>query len=323
MLSTTAKRAPSAEAHRGVPGPGGTRLAGSHDRYGPIQVRQSLPTSGNWQDDAVTLRNSKQLARLRGVTQVHVAKGAHSNRYEHSLEVAVLARNMAEELGLDATLAEAIGLGHDCGHVPFGHVGEDAVRKVLPSFDHADWGAFALADLELAAEVVDGVRSHSWHRPSPRTPEADLVRWSDRISYVTRDFRDACLAGLTEEELLPERVRLEAGVELDGQRQAFCSSVVDTSRRVGFVCMTDAVASALCDFRSFNFRTIYTHPTVTAQGDLGSSAIDCLLNYELTANRAHSDGTELVAWLARLDDEAVLDMVMSVLFGRQSAARAS
>src|ERR1700689_2700171 len=113
MLSTTAKRAPSAEAHRGVPGPGGTRLAGSHDRYGPIQVRQSLPTSGNWQDDAVTLRNSKQLARLRGVTQVHVAKGAHSNRYEHSLEVAVLARNMAEELGLDATLAEAIGLGHD------------------------------------------------------------------------------------------------------------------------------------------------------------------------------------------------------------------
>jgi dGTP triphosphohydrolase len=104
-------------------------------------------------------------------------------------------------------LAEAIALGHDCGHGPFGHASEDALAPFVDGgYDHATWGAdVVLAPLNLCAETLDGIRNHSWSRPAPATPEGEVVSWADRIAYLCHDFEDAhrCRRPLT----LSPRVR--------------------------------------------------------------------------------------------------------------------
>ena len=93
-------------------------------------------------------------------------------------------------------LVEAIALGHDCGHGPGGHASEDALGLFVPGFDHAVWGAdVTTAPLNLCAETVDGIRNHSWSRPSPATPEGQVVGLADRVAYCAHDLEDAIHAG--------------------------------------------------------------------------------------------------------------------------------
>src|SRR5438309_567804 len=126
-------------------------------------------------------------------------------RLAHALEVAQVATAVARATRLNVALTEAIALGHDCGHGPGGHASEEALSPYLTGgYDHAVWGADVVLDpLNLCAETKDGIRSHSWSRPAPSTPEGAVVSWADRCAYTAHDLEDAVRAGVVSLPILP------------------------------------------------------------------------------------------------------------------------
>src|SRR3954467_10169296 len=170
------------------------------------------------------LHGTSAFRRLAGKTQVFVFPEDHQRtRLTHALEVTQVATGIARACGANVALTEAIALGHDCGHGPFGHASEDAFTPYVDGgYDHAVWGAdVVLAPLNLCAETLDGIRNHSWSRPAPGTPEGEVVAWADRIAYVCHDFEDAVRAGIVTESMLPEIVRARCGSTRSRQLGAF------------------------------------------------------------------------------------------------------
>jgi dGTPase len=170
-----------------------------------------------------------------------------------------VATSVARALGLNTALAEAIALGHDCGHGPGGHASEEALDPYVEGgFDHATWGAdVALRPLNLCRETLDGIRNHSWSRPAPATLEGEVVSWADRIAYVCHDFEDAASAGLVSFDDLPGLVRERCGASRREQLGTFINAMIATTRATGVVGMDPGHAEALAAFRAFNYASIY------------------------------------------------------------------
>src|SRR5262245_43570860 len=207
--------------------PGATRARGAGHRA-LAEDADAVRTCFERDRDRI-LHGTTAFRRLAGKTQVFVFPEDHQRtRLTHALEVAQVATAIARACRLNVALAEAIALGHDCGHGPFGHASEDAFTPyVSGGYDHAVWGAdVVLAPLNLCEETLDGVRNHSWSRPAPSTPEGEVVAWADRIAYVCHDFEDAVAAGIVTPAMLPEAVRAAAGDRRSRQLGAFISGVV-------------------------------------------------------------------------------------------------
>ena len=228
------------------------------------------------------LHRATAFRRLAGKTQVFIFPEDHQRtRLTHALEVAQVATGIARACRLNVALTEAIALGHDCGHGPFGHASEDAFGPYLPGgYDHAVWGAdVVLAPLNLCVETLDGIRNHSWSRPAPTTPEGEVVSWADRIAYVCHDFEDAVDAGIVTPAMLPELVRERCGSTRSQQLHTFISAVVDAVRVTGRIGMAAPVAEALAAFRSFNYERIYMRPASVAQGEAVTRLLRALVDF--------------------------------------------
>jgi dGTPase len=226
--------------------------------------------------DRDRILHSAAFRRLAGKTQVFVFPDDHQRtRLTHALEVAQVATSVSQVLGLNVPLTEAIALGHDCGHGPGGHASEDALGPYLPGgFDHATWGAdVTLTPLNLCRETLDGVRNHSWSRPSPMTPEGEVVSWADRIAYVCHDFEDAVAAGIVPIDALPALVRDRCGSQRREQLGAFIGAMIEATALTGRIGMTARHADALAEFRKFNYERIYLRPASTVQA---TAVIDLL-----------------------------------------------
>ena len=226
--------------------------------------------------DRDRILHSTAFRRLAGKTQVFVFPEDHQrSRLTHALEVAQVSRAIATRLGLNVPLAEAIALGHDCGHGPGGHASEDALSPYVDGgFDHARWGAdVTLASLNLCNQTLDGIRNHSWSRPAPSTPEGEVVSWADRIAYVCHDFEDAAHTGIVTVDDLPSRVVSRCGTSRRDQLATFINGVVDASLSTGLIGMNPDAADALAAFRVFNYEEIYLRPASLAQA---SRVIDLL-----------------------------------------------
>ncbi|HVB92294.1 MAG TPA: HD domain-containing protein, partial [Acidimicrobiales bacterium] len=237
--------------------PGATRARGAGDRARPEEP-------DGWRTcferDRDRILHATSFRRLAGKTQVFVFPADHQRtRLTHALEVAQVATAMARTCRLNVALAEAIALGHDCGHGPGGHASEDALDPFLPGgFDHAPWGAHvSLAPLNLCAETIDGIAKHSWSRPAPATPEGEVVSWADRVAYVCHDWEDAVLAGIVAPHQLPPAVRELCGERRSAQLGAFIGGVVSATLRTGQVGMEEDAAEALAAFRTCNYERIY------------------------------------------------------------------
>ena len=220
--------------------------------------------------DRDRILHATSFRRLAGKTQVFVFPDDHQRtRLTHALEVAQVATGMARALGLNVALAEAMALGHDCGHGPGGHASEDALDPfVVGGYNHAVWGAdVSLAPLNLCAETLDGIRNHSWSRPAPATPEGDVVSWADRIAYVCHDFEDAVSAGIVSLDELPAVVTERCGDRRGVQLGAFIDALVTTTLTTGTLGMDGAHAEALAAFRAFNYERIYLRAESVAQAD--------------------------------------------------------
>ncbi len=245
--------------------PGATRAHGAGNRA----IAEEPDTERTcFERDRDRIVHSTAFRRLAGKTQVVVYPTDHQRtRLTHALEVAQVATSIARGVGANVALAEAIALGHDCGHGPGGHASEDAFDAYLPGgYDHGPWGADVVLDsLNLCAETLDGIRNHSWSRPAPATIEGEIVSWADRIAYCAHDLEDAVHAGIVTEADLPAEVADVCGRGRREQLRTFVHAVLRAVDRHGEIGMEPEPAAALAALRAFNYERIYVRPASLAQ----------------------------------------------------------
>lgn len=268
--------------------------------------------------------HSTAFRRLAGKTQVVVFPTDHQRtRLTHALEVAQVATSIARGVGVNVTLAEAIALGHDCGHGPGGHASEDAFDVFIPGgYDHGPWGAdVVLQSLNLCAETLDGIRNHSWSRPAPLSVEGHIVSWADRIAYCAHDLEDAIRAGIVALDDLPLQIVEVCGRTRREQLNTFIRAVVRAVEEHGEVGMAPDEAGALAALRTFNYERIYVRPASLAQSQAVIEVLHALVEYYSVHPELISDGPEIqpqtddairaaVTYVAGMTDSYAFDMAV-------------
>jgi dGTPase len=264
--------------------PSATRATGSGNRgieEEPDDLRLCFEV------DLERIRATAAFRRLAGKCQVFMAPSNDMirTRLTHSAEVAQVAVSISEAIGLCTPLVEAIAIGHDCGHGPGGHSAEDAFTPYLPGgFDHAVHGAdVVLAPLNLCEETLDGVRSHSWKLPAPRTPEGEVVSWADRIAYCAHDLNDAIRAGLIDIKEIPSTVKDAAGLSQGQHIRFFIDALIKNVERTGRIGMDEQSAEILDALRMFNFERIYLRPASMRQAERVEKLLTGLVDHFIDA----------------------------------------
>ncbi len=241
-----------------------------------------------YQRDGDRIVHCKAFRRLMKKTQVFLRpEGDHyRTRLTHTLEVSRIGRTITRALALNEDLAEAIALGHDLGHTPFGHAGEDALTACLgKEFCHNEQSLRIVDVLEnggkglnLTHEVRLGILGHTGPY-IPETLEGRVVRWADRIAYVNHDIDDAIRAGILTNGDIPRSVSTVLG-ETHGQRidTLVCDMIV-TSREAGDIVLSPAVEKALDELRTFMFERVYRNPVAKGEEAKAKDMIKRLYDY--------------------------------------------
>jgi dGTPase len=270
--------------------PSATRATASRGRARPEEPDRYRTA---FERDRDRIIHSKAFRRLKHKTQVFLnPEGDHFvTRLTHTLEVAQIARALAAALSLNEPLAEAVALGHDVGHTPFGHTGEEALSPYFPpdGWHHAAQSVRVyevLEDLNLTWEVRDGIRAHSWRiDPPPATPEAFCVRFADRIAYLSHDALDAIRAGVLTPDSIPSRVRERFGEPGRVWIGEMIDAVIDNSLAVGQVRMAAQTLEVMNDLRDFMFERVYFAPALVHEQRVAIGLIRDLVDHHL----AHPD----------------------------------
>ena len=220
----------------------------------------------------------KAFRRLKHKTQVFLSpEGDHyRTRLTHTLEVAQISRTVARALRLNEDLAEAIALGHDLGHTPFGHAGERALSEALGKpFNHNEQSLRVVRLLEkegkglnLTKEVLDGILCHTGPKEAD-TREGRIVRYADRIAYINHDIDDAVRAGVLSAEDIPFDIKLALGSTHSRRIAALVNAMIDYGQKTGEIGMDDRTATVMNDLRDFMFEEVYQNPV--AKGEEGKS----------------------------------------------------
>jgi dGTPase len=224
-----------------------------------------------FQRDRDRLVHSKPFRRLKGKTQVFIdPEGDHyRTRMTHTLETTAISRVVARALRLNEDLVEAIGLGHDTGHTPFGHAGEQALDEALRErfgghFLHNEQSFRIAKQLNLTHEVCDGILTHTGPR-EPATQEGKIVRIVDRIAYVNHDIDDALRYGLLAEADLPAAEIALLGDTGSARIDTLVHDLVEASAAAGDILQGDDVGDAMLSLRSFMFEHVYLGPQVAPE----------------------------------------------------------
>lgn len=244
-----------------------------------------------FQRDNDRIVHSKAFRRLMHKTQVFLRpEGDHyRTRMTHTLEVTRIARTMTRALGLNEDLAEAIAMGHDLGHTPFGHAGEAALTDCLGKpFRHNEQSLRVVDYLEkdgmglnLTNEVRLGILGHTGEYV-PETLEGQVVRRSDQIAYVNHDIDDAIRAGILCEEDLPKDIVAILGDSHKARINTLVCDLIATSREAGTICLTPTVDTALKDLRSFMFDHVYRNPVAKGEESKAKIMLQRMFEYYIT-----------------------------------------
>ena len=296
-----------------------------------------------FQCDRDRILHSKSFRRLAHKTQVFLApEGDHyRTRLIHTLEVSQVARSIARPLGLNEDLTEAISLGHDLGHTPFGHVGERALSHAIARYRGLTDDAFELRlfthnaqgvrivkllerggkGLNLSFEVVDGIHHHTGD-VRPATLEGRAVSLADRIAYVCHDIDDAERAGLLSEDALPPAARRVLGESSSERIETMVHDVVRVSSACGDIRMSDAVWSAMMEMRAFLFENLYSRGDAKWEEPKAYVMLGELFDYfvahldEVPAEyRLHDEGAPEVQvsdFIAGMTDRYAIDLYESL-----------
>jgi dGTPase len=232
-----------------------------------------------FQRDRDRIVHCKAFRRLTHKTQVFVApEGDHyRTRLTHTLEVTQISRTVARALRLNEDLTEAIGLGHDLGHPPFGHIGEEVLDTCLRErfgggFRHYEHSLRVVERLEregiglnLTEQVREGIARHSSRAPEPRTLEGRIVRVMDRVAYINHDIDDALRAGVLREEDLPAGPIAVLGDTGSRRIDTLVHDMVEHSERAGDIVQGQRAGAAMGELREFMFEHVYLGPAVRAE----------------------------------------------------------
>ena len=241
-----------------------------------------------YQRDIDRIVHSKAFRRLMHKTQVFLRpEGDHyRTRMTHTLEVSRIAGTITRALGLNEDLAEAIAMGHDLGHTPFGHAGEAALSRCLGKpFRHNEQSLRVVDVLEnegrglnLTNEVRLGILGHTGSY-IPETLEGQVVRRSDQIAYVNHDIDDAIRAGILSNEDIPRSISDVLGCTHRDRINTLVCDTIRTSREAGAICMTPATDRALRELREFMFDRVYRNPVAKGEESKAKAMLQRLFEY--------------------------------------------
>lgn len=239
-----------------------------------------------FQRDRDRILHCKAFRRLRKKTQVFLLPdGDHyRTRLTHTLEVSQNARTIAKALRLNEDLVEAIALGHDLGHTPFGHAGERALNAVY-HFEHNEQSLRVVEHLErqgrglnLTWEVRDGIVNHKT-AGRPHTLEGQIVRLSDKIAYINHDIDDAIRGGVLQEEDIPKEIRKVLGVSGKERLDTMVHNVIVNSMECSTIQMSEEVSQAMTALRKFMFQNVYLNPEAKGEEQKAIRLVKQLYEY--------------------------------------------
>lgn len=243
-----------------------------------------------FQRDRDRIIHCKSFRRLKHKTQVFLTpEGDHyRTRLTHTLEVSQIARTIARSLCLNEDLTEAIALGHDLGHTPFGHSGERGLDKICPyGFKHNEQSLRVVDVLEndskgmnLTFEVRDGILTHTGS-VMPKTAEGQIIRLADKIAYINHDIDDSIRAGIIEAEDIPSEFSEYYGKTSSDRISSMIHSVVQNSANSDVIRMDDEGFAMLMKLREFMFERVYLNPLVRAEENRAHNIISELYYYFL------------------------------------------
>jgi len=278
----------------------------STDSKGRAEPEAADEWRTEYERDRDRILHSKAFRRLKHKTQVFMnPEGDHYvTRLTHTLQVTQIGGSIARYLSLNASLTEAVCLGHDVGHAPFGHTGEDALSEFVPGeWRHSDQSVRifeVLEPLNLTAEVLDGIRAHPWKvEDPPFTPEGNIVRFADRIAYLAHDALDAIRAGILEPSDFPQSATAVLGEPGREWVASLVHAVLDESMRTGEISMEPGHLEVMLELRTFMFGRVYVRPEVEAQRRRAREIVGGLVDYytnhaaEIPTTYRHQDADQL------------------------------
>lgn len=245
-----------------------------------------------FQRDRDRIIHCRSLRRLMHKTQVFISpEGDHfRTRLTHTLEVAQISRTISRALGLNEDLTEAIAMGHDLGHTPFGHMGEAVLNEIHPGGFRHNIQSLRVVDviekdykgkkLNLTAEVRDGILNHSGP-DVPFTLEGQVVRISDRIAYINHDIDDALMADLISEDMIPSVFMDNPDFKSGNRIQYFMTDIVNSSIGKDRILQSNEALKLMGDLRSWLFENVYRSPLVreNLESEKVNLLIENLYNY--------------------------------------------
>jgi dGTPase len=258
-----------------------------------------------YQRDRDRILHSKPFRRLKGKTQVFIdpAGDHYRTRMTHTLETTGIARVVARALELNEDLTEAIGLGHDMGHPPFGHAGESALDELLTGgFRHNEQSARIAERLNLTHEVVDGIQTHTGGR-EPSTLEGKIVRIVDRVAYINHDIDDAIRYGILAEDDLPRDEIETLGPNGSTRIDTLVHDLVESSSDAGDIVQSDEIGSAMLSLREFMFEHVYLGDVTRPEHERAAATIRRI--YEHLVARG-DDEAAIVEFVAGMTDRFAL-----------------
>ena len=259
----------------------------SAETAGRLRPIEPCPLRTDYQRDRDRIIHCKAFRRLKRKTQVFLAP--HDDHYRtrltHTMEVTQIARTIARALRLNEDLAEAIALGHDLGHTPFGHGGERTLRAITGHFEHNEQSLRVVDVLEnggkglnLTAEVRDGILEHRLDG-NPSTLEGKVVSFADRIAYLNHDIDDAVRAGLITEGALPKGVNKVLGTHKGERINTLIMDVIKESADKPIIAMSRECADVMSELRDFMFSRVYSGTAAQQEADKADKLIRLLFTY--------------------------------------------
>jgi dGTPase len=284
----------------------------SYETRGRLRNEDPSNLRTPFQRDRDRLLHSKPFRRLKGKTQVFIdpAGDHYRTRMTHTLETTAIARGVARALRLNEDLVEAIGLGHDTGHPPFGHAGEEALDAALQArfgrrFRHNEQSLRIAEILNLTAEVRDGILTHTGP-DEPVTLEGKIVRIVDRVAYINHDIDDAVRFGILDPTDLPEDEVVLLGDRGSTRIDTLVTDLVETSEQAGDIVQSKEIGEAMLSLRSFMFDNVYFGPHARLEQERAAVTIRRIFDH-LVARGDESE--QIVDFIAGMTDRFALTFV--------------